>query len=251
MAKDPDRAIKEYDEGLEKFPNAGNLFLEKGNIFLQAKNYDKADESYEKGIAVEPTYPSNYYRLALLFLNSTNKVPGLIYGEIFMNIERTTPRTQEISDLLFNTYKESITITPDSSNLEFCEIVLTIDDIEEDGFKLPYCAIFGKHMALSVIDIEKIGLKELSIIRSRFIKTYFESDSKEYPNILFDYHKKMEEEKVLEAYSYYLFQIGNKAEFDQWLAENEKAYSSFAEWYTNEANYLNLGIDNLYLRTQY
>ncbi len=251
MSGDPEIALKIYEEGLSKFPNAGNLFLEKGNIFLQAKEYNTAVENYEKGIAIAPNYSSNYYRLALLFLNSTNKVPGLIYGEIFMNLERTTPRTQEISKLLLHTYKESISITPDSTNLDFCEIVIKVEDLEVDEFKLPFCAIYGKHMVFSTIGIKKIGLKELTLIRSKFIELFFEEDSKKYPNILFDYHKKMIDEKVFLAYNYYLFQMGETEEFENWLKENRADYDSFVDWYTNEKNYLNLSSENLYLSTQY
>jgi len=107
---EPDKAIEEYEEGMSRFPNSGNLHLEKGNIFLVQEKYNEAIVNYEKGIEVDPTFTSNYYRLAKLFLNSNDKLSGLIYGEIFMNLERNTKRTLEMSELLYNTYKSSITI---------------------------------------------------------------------------------------------------------------------------------------------
>lgn len=98
-----EKAIKEYEEGMKHFPNAGNLHLEKGNAFLHQENYQKAIENYNRGIEVDPMFSSNYFRLAKYFMNSDDKLSGLIYGEIFMNLERTTERTIEMSELLYNT----------------------------------------------------------------------------------------------------------------------------------------------------
>ncbi|MBQ0769446.1 MAG: tetratricopeptide repeat protein, partial [Bizionia sp.] len=116
-----ERAIKEYEEGMKRFPKAGNLHLEKGNVYLAQENYDEAIKNYKMGIEVAPMFSSNYFRLAKLYLNSNNKLAGLLYGELFMNIERTTHRTQEISTLLYNTYKSSISLGENESEIDFCD----------------------------------------------------------------------------------------------------------------------------------
>jgi len=104
----PQEAIKIYDEGLKRFPNSGELFLEKGVVLEFDKKYSEAIQSYEKGINVAPNYPSNYYRAANIYLDSDNKLNGLMYGEVFLNIERTTDRTKEMSKKLYETYKNAI-----------------------------------------------------------------------------------------------------------------------------------------------
>jgi tetratricopeptide (TPR) repeat protein len=146
---DQDSAIKEYEQGIKKFPNAGNLHLEKGNIFLGEKKYEEAIVNYEKGIEADPMFPSNYYRLALLYLNSNDKLSGLIYGEIFMNLERTTKRTKEISKLLFETYKNSIQIKENETKIDFCEVIFTDKDLKNKELRMPFCGIFGKNFILS------------------------------------------------------------------------------------------------------
>ncbi len=77
-------------------------------IQLGKKDYNKALTYFEKGIEVAPNYSSNYYWCARLYCNSTEEVWGMIYGEIFMNLERNSKRTAEISKLLFDTYKKEI-----------------------------------------------------------------------------------------------------------------------------------------------
>lgn len=242
-------AIKEYEEGMKYFPNSGNLHLEKGNVFLGQKNYDEAIKNYEKGIKVDPTFPSNYFRLAKLFLNSTDKLSGLMYGEIFMNLERTTARTQEMSELLFNTYKSSITLGEKESGIDFCEIVLDASNlIDSEDLKLPFCAIFGKNFALSIIDEKEINLQSLSSIRRKFIDLFFQEDYKGYDNVLLRYHKEMIENDHFDSYNYYLFQIANQEEFNSWYKDHEEEFNSFVEWYVKDENIISITTKNLFLR---
>ncbi len=245
----PEKAIKEYEEGMKRFPNSGNLHLEKGNIFLGFQLYDKAIENYEKGIEVDPTYPSNYFRLAKLFLNSSDKLSGLIYGEIFMNLERTTPRTQEMSEDLLNAYKSSITIEDEQTNIDFCDVIIDASDFGEGNeLKLPLCAVFGKHFILAIINEKTIDLDALSAIRTRFIESYYKEDYIKYPNVLFEYQKKMLDMGLFDAYNHYLFQIGAPEGFDQWLKTHEEAYNEFVDWYTKNENVIDVNSNNLFIR---
>ncbi|MCL9806551.1 tetratricopeptide repeat protein [Flavobacterium amniphilum] len=244
----PELAIKEYEEGMKKFPDAGNLHLEKGNIFLQQKKYNEAVENYERGIQADPEFPSNYYRLALLYLGSTDKLSGLIYGEIFMNLERTSTRTQEISELLFDTYKQSIQFNGDETKIDFCEIVIDAKNIKGNDIKLPLCASFGKNFLLSIIGQKEINLTTLSEIRIGFIKNFFMEDYKKYPNVLFEYHKTMLDQGVFDAYNKYILQVGAGDEFATWKNANTEKYDAFVEWYTNPDNYLKINGKNKFIR---
>lgn len=82
-------AMKTYFDGLKIFPNSGRLYVEIGNVFVLREQYQKAINYYEQGIVVEPDYPSNYYRATQVYLMTTDPVWGMMYGEIFMNLERT------------------------------------------------------------------------------------------------------------------------------------------------------------------
>ncbi|MEL6717328.1 MAG: tetratricopeptide repeat protein [Bacteroidota bacterium] len=245
-----EKAIAVYDAGIEQFPNAGRLFLEKGNVYHFQKEYDAAIQNYEMGIKKDPNFPSNYCNAARLLLSSSDKVTGLIYGEIFMNLERTTSRTQEMSELLFNTYQESISIMGDSMSIDFCEPVLIVDPKSFDIDKLPLCLVFGKHfiLALSLSLAEEINLSTLSAIRTRFVELYYETDSESYPNVLFAYQKTMLDEGLLDTYNHYLFQMANQEAFAKWRSENEEKFQAFVQWYTTEENILNITEENVFLR---
>lgn len=251
VSGNPKRAIQTYGEGLEKFPNSGNLYLERGNVHSYQEEYQEALRNYENGISVDPMFPSNYYRAAQIFLASTDIVPGLIYGEIFMNLERTTERTKEMSKLLYEAYDGAINIYEDSINIDFCEVIINIDpdtfDPEED-FKLPYCAIYAKSMAMAALGQKKINPGSLSVIRQVFLDLYYQEDAKEYPVILFDYHKKMIEVGIFDAYNHYLFQMSDIDRFNTWYSSYEKEFDEFVDWYTKPENLLSLNAENKYTR---
>lgn len=234
---------------MKYFPNSGNLHLEKGNIFLAQENYQKAIENYEKGIEVDPTFTSNYYRLAKLFLSSTDKFSGLIYGEIFMNLERTTKHTQEMSELLFNTYKSSITLGENESRIDFCEVIIDGSEIKPNtDVKLPLCAIFGKSFILAIINEKTIDLNSLSQIRQKFIENYFLEDFKKYPNVLFEYQKELLDKNLFDAYNHYIFQIGAPEEFNNWMKANQSEYDTFIKWYTKKQNIIEITNNNKFIR---
>lgn len=237
-----EKAIEIYNNGIKKFPKEGLLYLEKGVVYELDKDYNNAVLTYQKGISVEPRYPSNYFRIANLYLNSENKVPGLIYGEIFLNLERTTNRTKEMSKNLYETYRNSIVIENGQwKELNLCKN-LTLDLEKYDKTKkLPLCMVYGKWFIYGLLNsnLKEFNLNSISKIRQEFIKNYFEKDNKDYPNILFDYQKEMAENNIFDAYNHYIFQMGAPEEFIEWMKANKTEYDKFVEWYTKNENIIN------------
>ncbi len=184
LLKDPDRAIATYKKGLEYFPNSGPLFLELGTMELMSKNYDNALRYYEKGIELDPQFPSNYYRAAQIYCGSTERVWGLIYGELFMNIERNSERTVFVSKMLYETYKSAIVFNSDPKSLTnlhvaFCKnSEIKIDDRGQAVTNiLPFgIGVYEPTFALSMIPIimaGKVDLDNLCQTRAAFVQSYF------------------------------------------------------------------------------
>lgn len=222
-------AIKIYNKGLDKFPNSGRLYLELGNV--HQVDLDKALEFYEKGIKVDPTYPSNYYWAAKIFCKSTEEIWGMIYGDIFMNIGRGTKRTEEISKLLFDTYFSEIKFKPDSSmSVSFCQSnVLSISD---NNPKLTYGMTYETCL-MAAITHDTITLESLNKIRIDFISIYYDRKFNEtHPNILFDWHQALIKEEMFEYYNYWLLMKRAPDEFDQWYILNKEKFESFINWFS-------------------
>ncbi|MDR0811993.1 MAG: tetratricopeptide repeat protein [Paludibacter sp.] len=243
-----DKAIKIYENGLKKFPKSGNLYLELGIIQINKKNDNAALAYFEKGIEVAPTAASNYYWAAKIFLNSTEEVWGMIYGEIFMNLERNSKRTEEISKLLFDTYKSEIKFTSENSfSVSFSKNA----NFNLNNFKLPFgVGVYEPTLMMSMLKIKTIDINTLDTIRTNFIDTYFDNGKdKNYPNVLFSYQKQVKDAGHIESYNHWILMKGDEDMFGIWFDSNKEKWDAFVEWF--QKNPIKINDSNKFYRGQY
>ncbi len=254
---DPEKAIKTYETGIKRFPNAGNLHLEKGNIFLMQKAYDQAAKNYKNGIIANPLYPSNYYRLATLYLSSKDILAGTIYAEIFMNLEPNTERSTNLGKYFFNAFKDNIiieTINADSTkiNIKMCDNTIYIDPkfSNADNFldAIPLCLYWGTSFTLALTNETEISIESLNRIRTNFVEHYFKEDNKlKKQNVLFDFYKKVYDAGHFEAYNYYIFRNVDEDTFDNWITGNKDKFEDFVTWANEPQNQIDLSKSNYYI----
>jgi len=209
---------------------------------------------YEKGIEVDPKFSSNYYRAALIYCSSTEEVWGMIYGEIFMNLERNSKRTIEISKLLFDVYKSEIKFISDSSfSVSFSKnATINITNLNNpDKLKLPFgVGVYEPTLMMSIVGEIKIDINSLDIIRKNFVLNYFKNENnKNYPNVLFDYQNKILNAGHLEAYNHWILMKGDEDNFGKWYNDNKDKWEAFVKWFTD--NGLEIDNSNKFYRGQY
>jgi len=248
MLGNSDKAIATYREGLKKLPNSGVLYLELGVIPLYKKDYNSALNYFEKGIAVQPGFPSNYYWAARLYCGSDDKVWGMLYGEIFINLERNSERTQEISKLLFDTYKSSISY-PSPGKISVAFSKNTVVSLDKDKISMPYSMVYEPVISLAVAGETAIDLNSLDRIRLNFLKFYDQKFNKDYPNALFSYQNQVLQSGNLEAYNHWLLSEGDVPAFNTWKIANSDKWGKFLNWFT--ANPIKLDENNKLNQTQY
>lgn len=254
LGGDARKAHEAYDEGLKRFPRSGRLHMEKGTMAHQRQDYDEAIRCYERGIEAEPAYPTNYHRLALLFLSSDEEVWGMIYGELFMNLERNSPRTAEISKLLLDTYRSEITFPTDTSaHVSFTkrQTYLDINDLGQDGKpRLPF-GFMGYELPLLVAcSMERaIDLESLDRIRTHFLEVRAQNGhDRAWPVALFDYQQRVKEAGHLSAYNHWILMKGDEPGFEAWHQEHQHEWDAFVEWF--RSNQLRMTGENLFLRSR-
>lgn len=247
---DRKKARKTYHKGLKKFPDAGSLYLELGVVERAENNHNEALLYWEKGIEVDPYHASNYYWAAKYFSATSEQVWALLYGEIFLNLEFNTARTQEISALLYDVYNdvyEAETDTSGSFSLTEAghQINITIDQLEEATkspemleklLKLPFEGAYSLAMAPGALHYTSTGinLEGLHNLRTAFIDFWIFQDTNkqdDYPFVLFPFHAQMMEQGLFVYYNYFLMREGNKEEFEAFFEKNEIGFSRFFEWY--------------------
>lgn len=254
MSGQPKKAIATYEKGLNIFPNSGILYLERGNMELFIKEYGNALSYYEKGIEVDPKFPSNYYWASKIYCSSTEEVWGMIYGELFMNLERNSKRTAEISKLLYDTYKSEIVIDSDTSfSVSFSKnATIEISDPANPGdFKLPFgLAAYESTLMMAAIGVKSVDLSSLDDIRTKFVEFYFDRGvNADYPNVLFDYQKRLLDAGHLEAYNHWILMKGDEDTFISWKESSGEKWEDFVKWFT--ANPIRLSSSDKFYRGQY
>ena len=110
-------ADKLYKAGLKKFPQSGVLYSEYGDMLMQYDNKRGAIVQWEKGIAADANYSSNYYYATKYYAETNNIFWSSVYGEIFVNIESLTARTTEIKTLLLDDYKKLLANNKDYQDI--------------------------------------------------------------------------------------------------------------------------------------
>jgi tetratricopeptide (TPR) repeat protein len=252
--KNSTKAIEVYERGLKKFPNSGNLYLELGVIHLKDENKNAALTYFEKGIEMAPAFPSNYYWASKIFCSSTEEVWGMIYGELFMNLERNSKRTAEISKLLFDTYKGEIKFNgenPVSVSFSKNSTVNIKDLTDPSNVKLPFgVGVYEPTLIISILSAKIIDINSLDIIRSNFIDTYFSKGfDKSYPNTLFSYQKRVKDAGHFEAYNHWILMKGDEEAFGTWMNANKEKWDNFVKWFGE--NGLKINNSNKFNRGQY
>jgi tetratricopeptide (TPR) repeat protein len=227
------KAIDTYEAGLRRFPKSGRLQVELGIMYMGEKKYDKALSYFEDGIRVAPAFPSNYYWATRLFCNSSEEVWGMLYGEVFMNLERNSPRTAEISKLLYDTYKSQITFKGRDTTVVSFSSNTVLAPAQGKKLKLPYGGMVYEPVLVVAVGKEKaIDAFSLDRIRTSFVQNYYAmSFSKDKPNLLFEYQQRLLKAGHLEAYNHWLLMKGNEAEFTQWQKANPFKWQGFADWF--------------------
>lgn len=238
-------AMKTYEKGLKRFPGAGCLYLESGVIQLGENDLNSALSYFEKGVGVQPSFPSNYYWACRLFCDSDEEVWGMIYGELFMNLERNSKRTQEISKLLYDTYKSEIKFTSDTSlSVSFSKNNV----IDINNIRMPFgLGVYEPTLMMSLLSVKEINMESLNKIRSNFVDNYYNNGyDKRYPNPLFAYQKQVKDAGHMEAYNYWILMQGDKYEFMNWQLVNNEKWEAFVKWFTD--NPLRLDQENKFIR---
>ena len=203
-----------YQAALKKFPMSGALYNEYGELLWAKKEPALAAKTWEKGIETDPNYSGNYYNVSKFYYYSVDKIWGLIYGEIFVNLESYSARTVEIKNILLEGYKKLFSETDmkkyQNTKNEFVKAILDK---------------FSEHS--DVID-KGITVETLTALRTKFILDWYEKDAARFPFRLFDLHRQLLKNGMFEAYNQWLFGASeNLAAYQTWVSSHATENDEF------------------------
>lgn len=209
---------KMYKKALTRFPKSGALNCDYGE-FIAASNPADAIKYWEKGIEADPNYSGNYYFATKYYAQKGNIIWGLLYGEIFVNIESLSKRSEEIKTILFGGYRKLF------------DDLSILDNPKQNGTP------FEKAVAQNLSDLTSFGRfgitpEMLTALRARFILNWYSnSQSKGLVFPLFEYQRRLLRQGHFDAYNQWL--IGTNADaqkYTQWVQQHGEEVKGFQQY---------------------
>jgi tetratricopeptide (TPR) repeat protein len=204
---------KLYRTGLRKFPNSGVIYNEYAELFAIENELEEAIIQWEKGIEADPGYSSNYYNATIYYIRKNNWIRAALYGELFLNLESYSTRTEDIKTQLFTAYK-NLLVPASMQQLK--------DAKTTSAFEKNILETLAKTAGAAK---SEINVSDLVGARTRFMVEWMQGKQKTYPFRLFDHQQYLLNQGIFEAYNYWLFST------DAWLAW-QKEHTKEAEGFT-------------------
>lgn len=204
-----------YQAALKKFPTSGVMYSEYGEVLWSKKDFSEAVRQWERGIQADPNCSGNYYNAAKYYYFSTDKVWGLIYGEMFVDLESYSKRTAEIKGLLVEGYKKlftggDITKGQDTKN-DFVRAFLDVMKAQQN-----YVTSNG------------VTPEILTAARTKFILDWFQKYAVAFPFHLFDYQQQLLKAGMFDAYNQWLFgTAANLTAYETWSKAHTQEHDQF------------------------
>jgi len=211
---------KMYKDGIQKFPASGILHNDYGEMLSEEKLNADAIKQWEAGIESDPNCSSNYYNAAKYYDAKGNMIWVLLYGETFINIESLSKRTDEIKELLLNGYKKLYSTT-------------TLQTTIQNGtpFEKAVASIYNNNRNITNTALSPETLTELS---TRFMLAWDEKYAAQFPFHLFDFHKRLLEQGMFDAYNQWIFgALISSTNFDAWVKANGPSMAAFQHFQGN------------------
>lgn len=231
-------AIKAYNEGLKKFPDAGLLYVEQAIISEHEQDYDQAVLLYEKAIEVEPSLASPYYHLAKLYSMSTEPVWALVYGQVACLLEPGTNRSIEMSKLMYDIYQDHIQIDNEQGTIKSTLTETHTININQDTsvIEIPLPLGYEAAMLRSLAGTTSLDLKNLVEVKRRFIEEFHRMYKDYYDVSILNFDYKVLKSGYWEPYCMWLLQSGDEEAFGQWLESDSAsaAMEAFVDWYNQD-----------------
>ncbi len=209
---------KMYKAALKKFPNSGVLYSEYGELLASSGTTDAAIKQWEKGIETDPNYSGNYYYAAKYYGQKGNIIWGLLYSEIFVNIESITKRSAEVKKILFNGYQ---TLFNDLSRL---------NNAKQNGSAFEK-AVADNFSKLTGLMADGATPEALTALRTRFILNWYNGTGKQFAFRLFEYQRFLLQEGYFDAYNQWL--VGADADtqrFQAWVQSHADEVKGFQQY---------------------
>lgn len=219
------KARKILQQGLERFQHSGLLYHELGKLYEDDHDDREALKAWLQGIEADPEYHVNYYEAARLYMNSEKPVWAILYGEMFINLEQQTPRSQETRKMLLAAYSRIYRRPADEGIPKYGKERKSATPI---GFEE---AVYKTLIKQAPVVSDGVTTENLTMLRTRFIMDWTLLYAGKYPFSLFIRQDDMIRNGYFDIYNQWLFgRAENTAQYEAWNKFHSDAMPDLEEW---------------------
>lgn len=206
--------------GIRRFPYNGPLYNELGEILWLQKNHSAITE-WEKGIEKDPSYSRNYFNAAMYYFMNAPSWWGLLYAEIFLNMEPSSAYAPDFKKRLLDGYKKFFLALQKNPSMN-----------AKTGFEKAFVETVGKQT-----EVLRSGVhtESLFMLRSRFLLEWWGAENnKKLPFQLFEWQRLLLQEGFFESYNQWLFgPADDLVKFQQFTESKSVDYNAFIKFREN------------------
>lgn len=240
---DSTKSMPYYREGLARYPKSGRLHYELGAAALIDGDLRQAFDWWVQGTQVEPQFATNYYWICKSLSATPYKIWSVLYGELFLNLERATSRTKEVSEILYITWTAAMRLGDTVDPINFCPDELLAEPSPFGPAVMNFPTAFEFTVATSSQKfipesgvLKRLTIEQLVETRKAFIKGWEGAGYLEkYPNTVLDWHARVAKAGWLEEYLWWLYAYGDKKEMNGYFRKNEGRYDTFLGWFMSNS----------------
>lgn len=207
---------KLYKLALQKFPKSGLIYNEYAELLAAENDLGGAIAQWEKGIEVDPGYSSNYYNATMYYVRYKSWLRALLYGELFLNLESYSTRTEEIKNQLPPIYTNILS----PGMIDQLQNARTATDFDK--------AILASLTKAASGEKNEIIIERIISLRKRFIKDWAQEKQARYPFQLFDNQQYLLSQGLFDAYNYWVFStMITQDAYNAWVNSHPKESEAF------------------------
>lgn len=224
---DKKKAKKTFDKGIKIYPHSGMLFCELGKYYSDNNDLEYALRSWLEGIEGDPAYHVNYYEAAKAYAGTDQPLWTILYGEIFINMEKETVRSTDARRLVMLAYTKLFNTIGTGYVPKYGGGSTTAAPKKQDFEK----AAMDLFLQLAPVMSDGITTDNLIMLRTRFVMDWMANYAAKFPFSLFTYHDRLLRDGQFDAYNQWLFGAAeNQALFKSWTQFNPNAIPGINAW---------------------
>ena len=232
------KARKEYETGIERNPGYPDLYVNLGVAQWNRGDREDALETWHRGVHAAPRSPSLHYHLARGWSGTRQGFNVLLYGEGYLNLDRASDRSEEMSSLLFKALRPVVSKDEEGEYRFMLTKTFTLAPTDLEREDLPAGMTFEFVYGVARVEARtKRGpdytTEEERQARSTFLDRWFgeERFHAKYDLPLFRRWRDLRGAGHLEAYVRWILRAGFPEEFAAWKETHQPALDALFEWF--------------------